>query len=598
MQTRCSGIFIKMPRPPIKVLLVEDNENDAINIRYLLRSKTLQTYEVDWASTYAEGRTKLQQGGHDVALFDYRLGEKTGIDLLQVSIADGFRIPIILLTGAESMEIDLAASSAGAADYLDKNALDTSRLERSIRYSLRHAATLQTLRESQRQLELFMKYVPSAIAIQDDQGRYVYVNDTFGEMVGRKTEDLINMKETELWPEFDTEERREEGREILKNLQAKQIIQPVFTANRQRHWLTSRFPMVQGDSPPMLGMAAIDITERVKATQVLDGIVSNLPVIVGRLDENGKITEVAGLGLRRFGREVTDWIGLNLIEVLPQFEDKMKQALEGASVVFSLEGGRDGQPWHLENHFFFDKAQGRGSIFFSHDVTEQKELEKQLLRISDDEQHRLGRDLHDGLGQHLTGIALMTSTLQSRLRAEGSAEADQAQTITELVQEAIAQTRALSQGLCPVQLEKYGLQTALEGLAHNIQLLYEIDCDFETNTEVLIHDTRVAIHLYRITQEAINNAIKHGHATHISLRLTMDDSQNELLVMDNGSGFSMGEDYREKMGMGLRLMQYRAGMIGGALKITAEVGKGTQIQCIFPNLHFHASESEPKELLE
>jgi PAS domain S-box-containing protein len=580
----------------IRVLLVEDNENDAINIRYLLRIKTFNTYDVDWVPTYEAGREKLALRQHDIALFDYRLGEKTGIDLLRESKAQGWRIPIILLTGADNPEIDLEASSAGAADYLDKNSIDTSRLERAIRYSLRHSATLQALRESQNQLELFMKHVPCAIGIQDDHGKYLYVNDTFRQMVGREHEELIGHRDADIWPEYASEERIRQDREVLETLQARQVTEPVFSSNHHRHWLTSRFPMVQEDRPPMIGLAAIDITDRVHAeeklrqtTQVLDGIINNLPVIAGRLDDTGIITEIAGAGLRRFGRDSAGWIGTNLMDLLPQFRDKVEQAIQGGSVRFSLEGVHDERPWHLENHFFFDKAQGRGAIFFSHDVTEQKELEKELLRISDEEQQRLGRDLHDGLGQHLTGIALLASTLQSRLRTQKIPEAEQAKIITEHVQDAIAQTRALSQGLCPVQLEKYGLQTALEGLAHNIKMLHEMDCQFECDVEAFIHDSRVAIHLYRIAQEAINNALKHGQPTRIKISLHLTDADNQLLIEDNGIGFCP-EDDAKRESMGLRLMQYRAGMIGGALKIKSEKDKGTRITCSFPNLQVQTAE--------
>src|SRR5690606_35980777 len=198
---------------------------------------------------------------------------------------------IILLTGAESPEADLAASSAGAADYLDKNQLDTSRLERAIRYSLRHAATLQALHESQRQLELFMKHVPCAIGIQDEDGRYLYVNDTFSEMVGQPKNDLIGRRKSDLWPELNAEKDSEQEREVFPK-GPKQAIEPLLNSSQQRHWLTNRFPMIQEDAPPLLGLAAIDITERVMAeerlrqtTQLLDGIVNNLPVIAGRLDE-------------------------------------------------------------------------------------------------------------------------------------------------------------------------------------------------------------------------------------------------------------------------------------------------------------------------
>src|SRR5690606_22603792 len=127
-------------------------------------------YEIDWAPTEAAAQAMLKQHRYDVGLFDYKLGGTTGLELLRSLQQQQCEIPIILLTGSENPELDQAALDAGAADYLYKGALDTTRLERAIRYSCNHAQMLSALRESQAQLQLFMRSVPCAVCIHDETG--------------------------------------------------------------------------------------------------------------------------------------------------------------------------------------------------------------------------------------------------------------------------------------------------------------------------------------------------------------------------------------------------------------------------------------------
>jgi signal transduction histidine kinase len=199
------------------------------------------------------------------------------------------------------------------------------------------------------------------------------------------------------------------------------------------------------------------------------------------------------------------------------------------------------------------------------DITESKRLEKAILEISAREEHRIGQDLHDGLGQHLTGIAFMSKVLEQKLADSSHAEAAAAAKIVRLVNEAIHKTRELSRGLLPVVSDARGLMSALEQYSLEVHDLFGLACRFECDHPVLIYDEKVADHLYRIAQEAVNNAIKHGHGTNILITLCADGDGVALSIRDDGAG--LPEDVRNSTGMGLHIMNYRAKMIGATLQV-------------------------------
>lgn len=455
---------------PIKVLVVDDSDNDFILLRRLFFEIEGGNYVVDRAKDYATGLEALIKNEHDVHLIDYRLGVHTGLDLLKEAIAQGCTAPLILLTGAGSHELDVAAMNVGAADYLIKSDINADLLERSIRYSIKNWNMMQKLRDSE---------------------------------------------------------------------------------------------------------------ARFKAkSQMLKSLLSHLPVIAGRIDAQGAITEAAGSGLNNFGMSSAWVVGKSVFETFPQASDHLKKALAGRSISFPLNGTHEDLDWYFENYFFHDTEKGSGAIFFAQDVTERKRLEKELLEISGEEQRRIGRDLHDGLGQYLTGVACLSRALQEKLEARSLPDAVDAAEVADLINESISQTRALARGLCPVELETHGLQAALEELSFNVQKLSKIACRVECEPAVICVPD-VALHLYRIAQEAINNAIKHGRAKHIHISLKTADKLTTLAVKDDGVGFS--DEAVKTHGMGLKMMKYRAGIIGGSLQVSRTRARGTTIVCDFQN---------------
>jgi signal transduction histidine kinase len=215
------------------------------------------------------------------------------------------------------------------------------------------------------------------------------------------------------------------------------------------------------------------------------------------------------------------------------------------------------------------------------DITESKRLERAVLDVSDSEQRRIGQDLHDGLGQHLTGIAFMSKALEQKLAEQELAEAADAEKIVALVNEGIRKTRELARGLLPVSSDSLGLTAALQHWASEIEDLFHITCRFHCDEPAEIHNRGAANHLYRIAQEAVHNAVKHGRAGEIAIRLINAGGRGILSVRDNGCGIvAAGGNHS---GMGLNIMRYRTGMIGGVLEIERCGERGTLVVCNFPN---------------
>jgi two-component system, LuxR family, sensor kinase FixL len=217
---------------------------------------------------------------------------------------------------------------------------------------------------------------------------------------------------------------------------------------------------------------------------------------------------------------------------------------------------------------------------FIRDITERKQIEKEILEISDREQRRIGQDLHDGLCQHLAGIELMSQVLAQKLAPKSKAHAKQVSKIASHVRDAISHTRSLARGLSPVTIESEGLMSALYELATNTEKIFRVHCGCDFDEPVAMHDHAAATHLFRIAQEAVSNAIKHGKARRVVISLRDTRGRIVLKVSDNGEGFPKRTP--KNKGMGLRIMQSRAGMIGGTIAIERKRSGGMSVTCAVP----------------
>jgi two-component system CheB/CheR fusion protein len=206
-----------------------------------------------------------------------------------------------------------------------------------------------------------------------------------------------------------------------------------------------------------------------------------------------------------------------------------------------------------------------------------REMETEILHISEREQRRIAQDLHDGLGQQLSGISLLSNALKRNVAEQTSPEAPTAARISNLLDSAVAQTRSLARGLFPVESEPTGLMSALEDLASRATELFKVSCGFECPHPVLIESNATATHLFRIAQEAVSNSIKHGRAQRVRNGLSSTLERIIVAVNDNGAGFKKGVSRRR--GLGLRIMNHRAGMLGGTMVVQKKRGGGVDVIC-------------------
>ena len=213
------------------------------------------------------------------------------------------------------------------------------------------------------------------------------------------------------------------------------------------------------------------------------------------------------------------------------------------------------------------------------DITERKRLEREVVEAAAEEQRRLGQELHDGIGGELTGLGFMVQGLIDDLRPKATTEAATAAKIGEEIDRVIEQVRLLSRGLNPVEIDRQGLDVALEELAAHTSQLHGIPCEYHRNELVEVEDNFVAGHLYRIAQEAVTNAVKHGEPGRVLLTLESADNRLLLRVIDDGIGITTMNSMRE--GSGLRNMQYRAGLIGADLRVEPGDHGGTLVSCYF-----------------
>lgn len=335
---------------------------------------------------------------------------------------------------------------------------------------------------------------------------------------------------------------------------------------------------------PLAGPASHDSEARLRA--ILETAVEGIITI----DEQGRIESLNPAAERMFGYAAEELLGRNVSLLMPSpYREQHDRYLEnyrhtGQAKVIGI--GREVVGQRKDGSVFpMDLSIGEvrlaGGRFFTgmvRDITQRKQAEQQLTEVSNRERRRIGQDLHDGLGQHLTGIELMSESLERALEKKKRPEAAQAAKISRHVREAIRQTRSLAQGLAPVDLEGHGLMAALRELCASTTETCHIACAFDCPKPVVVHHPEVATHLFRIAQEAVHNAVKHGRARQIVVALLSEAQSGLLSIRDNGIG--LGEPAASG-GLGLAIMRYRASALGSVLEIRSQPGAGTEVRIIF-----------------
>ena len=333
---------------------------------------------------------------------------------------------------------------------------------------------------------------------------------------------------------------------------------------------------------------ALDASE-VKIRTILETTVDGVVII----DEDGVIDSYNQAAERIFQYPAEEMIGKNISALMPspyreEHDGYMRSYQEtGHKKIIGI--GREVKGQRKDGDIFpmelavseMMLAGSQHYVGIIRDISKRRTLEHQILTIGEQERRRIGEDLHDGLGQMLTGMGLLVQNLVHNLEKKDIPEAQEARELLTLLREADQQARTLTRTLVPVELGKDGLKAALEHLSSNLELLYSIRCNVEIiGTAPLVEHSQTT-HFYRIIQEAMTNAARHSHASKVRVSIVGTPQHLRARVQDNGIGIDI-DQIQNVSGMGLRLMKYRAAVIGASLEIRNGNANGTILTCTLP----------------
>jgi len=439
-------------------------------------------------------------------------------------------------------------------------------------------------------LERLFDTVHVHIAYLDADFRFVRVNRAYAEADGRTPADFVGKNHFDLYPH---EENETIFREVLRTgtpyaATEKPFVYPGHPERGVTYWDWSLRPVHDTDTGMSgLLLALVDVTERVYARKAVEAqrrllydVLNVLPGVVALVapDQycvqyaNRHFTEVLGDPKRRpcytllRGRE------------RPCEECHCRRILRTGRPAEWERTVPSGHTYHMRGYPFHGSDGTQLVLELGVDVTEERRLRNEVVTASEQERQRVGQDLHDSLGQDLSGVGYLAESLAARLAVEGSPLAEDAKQMADLLQKACAEVRAVARGLCPVEVRPDGLLHALHDLAEQTREIYGIACRLECPGSVPIRDLAAATDLYRIAQEAVTNAVRHGEPDRITIRLSARDGTIAMSIEDDGIGLPDERD--PDAGMGLRVMRYRAHRIGGVLEAERRPEGGTVVSCV------------------
>jgi PAS domain S-box-containing protein len=455
-------------------------------------------------------------------------------------------------------------------------------------------AAERSIRENEEKYRQLVENWPEAVFMHS-QGRFIYANPAAARLLQAPSPaEIIGRQVLDFVPPEGRGTVMARWKELRRGRPAPALEQRLITMKGVSIWAE-----VVGVNTTFLGKAAVqllarDVTDRVAAREAFRESEERFRVLIEgvrdyaifMLNPKGQVQSWNETARRMFGYQDDEVLGRS---------HKIFYAAAGAAERLrrkaQLEGRAEDEGWRRRKdgtsflaHIIITALRRpdgslRGFAVIVRDITELRKLERETMEFSAREQRRLGQDLHDGLGQHLTGLSLLAEALMGKLSERAPDIMGQAGRIASLAREAIDQTRALSAGLDPVESGPEGLAAAFQTLAANASMLLRIDCLFKAKGSAQVPDHAQAVQLYRIAQEAINNAVKHGKARRAVITLEVRDGSVKLAVRDDGVGMPQ----RPKPGgRGLQTMSYRARTMGGTLEIWNNEQGGATVSCSVP----------------
>ncbi|HEX8964277.1 MAG TPA: PAS domain S-box protein [Rhodocyclaceae bacterium] len=467
------------------------------------------------------------------------------------------------------------------------------------------------------QLRAVIEASPEAVLLVEADGRVSYANRVSERMFGYTQEEALGLDVNSLVPVSYRLRHQEYVEAFSREPQARRMRSGLKLVALHRSG--REFPVEVSLSPMSMGsrfvvIAAIsDITQRMRDEEALRASEERWKFALEGAGE-GVWDWNVGSGETSFSKRILEVWGCaadsDAVHRLDLWTDRiheddkavvaaaLQNCLAGRRRTFAVEhrARRNDGHWHWALvHGMVVSRDGAGNpqrmIGTYADITERKTVERELtaakeaaeallerasmaerriLDISEQTRERIGQELHDDLGQHLTGAAFLSEILFRKLEAATRPEQEDAAMITRLINEAVAKTRNLAQGLYPVELKEAGLCSMLQQLARSVERTYVVECAVAADPDFALEDGAVAINLFRMAQEAISNAVRHGKATRIEIRMARTAAAMLLEIEDNGCGIAEGA--LDRGGLGMHTMRYRAALIGAELTIANGTG--------------------------
>lgn len=438
------------------------------------------------------------------------------------------------------------------------------------------------------------------IMITDLRGHITYWNGACEQMLGYSSLEMMGKPVRMIY-----DDKNVSFKKILSRCLEKKLVKGRWHAKCKDHsriWLDVRAKIVENKrGKPELCVISVKDIEKLEATkrdlarnkQLAETILETSAEAIITTDEYGFILSFNRTAEEMFGYARNEMIlkkasilipetyrpALNLIRM--SSDDQEASNIHGTErELFGLK--KDGTVFPVSISLSVVSWYGnRIYVGVIRDLSQRRELEKRIAEISNEERRNIGRELHDGLGQMLTGIRMLSENLAKKCKTADVPCAGEIMEIADMIRESDEYARSISRGLVEADLEKFGLSVAIQNLLARVEKTTGIQCTFHEAGKTEIHDHSKTLHIYRIIQEAVNNAVRHANASQIAVRLSADDKNLRVDVVDNGKGLHSEKDLEN--GSGIQIMKYRAELLGGILDLSRRPNKTTRVRCLIPH---------------